>query len=332
MTRGRALRRALALALVAVTGAAGARRVHAQDGRALAEQDRAGTLLERGRLVAAESIYFAATRDRPRDPWARLNLGRHLLARGAGKVAAALFEEARMFGGDGHVVGPALVLAYERSGNWRSIAAMPNSPVTPAEQRRAEWLMSHTPASSGADSVTVPMQPAGDGEIGRVLIAIDGDPIVATIDPAVRGIVLDTAWARRSGVRVFPNSVSGRSANAVTGVGVAAAIGIGALVLTNVPVRFQPQPSLRAVRIGLDVLGDRTATFDVSGATVTLRRGLVDARKVPGARVPTLFTDDGLCVVLDGLMPLSDLRTRAMFDGRRWTLLGGKGEIAVGPR
>ena len=330
MTVGRARRCAFTMALAAaVTGAGHA---SAQDARARGEQDRAGALLERGRLVAAESIYFTATRDRPRDPWARLNLGRHVLARGAGKVAAALLEEARTFGGDVRVVAPELVLAYERTGNWRSIAAMPNSPLTPAEQRRAEWLMSHPPGSSGADSVTVPMPPADDGEVGRILITIDGDPVVATIDPTVRGVVFDTAWARRSGVRVFANSATGRAAPVGAGVGVATTIGIGALVLTNVPVRIAPQRSLRGVRIGLDALGDRAATFDATGATVTLRRAPVDARKIPGARVPTLFTDDGLCVVLDGLLPLSDLRTRAMFDGRTWTVLGVKGEIAVAPR
>jgi hypothetical protein len=325
-------RRALALAVCAAVVAV-APGAAAQDGRALAERDRAGALLERGRLVAAESIYFAATRDRPRDPWARLNLGRHLLARGAGKIAAALLEEARMFGGDPRLVAPDLVLAYERSNSWRSIAAIPNSPLTVAEQRRAEWLMSHAPASSGADSVTVPMQPGDDSEVGRVLIAIDGDPIVATIDPAVRGIVLDTGWARRSGVRVFATSATGRGgAASASGVAVATTIGFGALMLTNVPVRIAAQRSLRAVRIGLDVLGDRAATFDPTGASITLRRQPVDARVIPGARVPTLFTDDGLCVVLDGLLPLSDLRTRAMFDGRKWTVLGVKGEIAVAPR
>lgn len=321
----------LTLALVAAAGAP-MRPAAAQDARARDEEDRASVLLERGRLVAAESIYFAATRDRPRDPWARLNLGRHLLARGAGKVAAALLEEARMFGGEPRLVAPDLVRAYERSNNWRSIAALPNSPLTLAEQRRAEWLMAHAPGSSGADSVTIPMQPGDDGEIGRILIAIDGDPIVAAIDPTVRGIVLDTGWARRSGVRVYANSATGQGGGASTGVGVATTIAFGALTLTNVPVHFAAQRVVRGVRIGLDALGDRTATFDVTGATVTLRRGAVDARKVPGARVPTLFTADGLCVVLDGLLPISDLRTRAMFDGRKWTVLGGKGEVAVAPR
>ena len=318
--------------MLTVANAGSARRAVAQDGRALTEHDRAGALIERGRLVAAESIYFAATRDRPRDPWARVNLGRHLLARGAGKVAAALFEEARMFGGNVRVIAPDLVLAYERSGNWRSIAAMPNSPLTPGEQRRAEWLMTHAPGTSGADSVTVPMQPAGDTEIGRVLIAIDGDPIVAIIDPAVRGVVVDTAWGRRSGVRTFGNSAVGRTTGPASSVAVATTIGFGAMTLTNVPVTMHAQPTPRGVRIGLDVFGDRSATFDVTGATVTLRRDTGDARKVPGARVPTLYTEDGLCVVLDGLMPMSDLRTRAMFDGRRWTVIGVKGELAVGSR
>ena len=61
---------------------------------------RADTLLIAGRVFAAESLYYIAVRRGPRDPVARLALGRYLAQRGALKVGAVLMEEARFFGGD----------------------------------------------------------------------------------------------------------------------------------------------------------------------------------------------------------------------------------------
>ena len=61
---------------------------------------RADTLLIAGRIFAAESLYYIAVRRAPRDPVARLALGRYLAQRGALKVGAVLMEEARYFGGD----------------------------------------------------------------------------------------------------------------------------------------------------------------------------------------------------------------------------------------
>ena len=61
---------------------------------------RADTLLIAGRIFAAESLYYVAVRRGPRDPAARLALGRYLAQRGALKVGAVLMEEARYFGGD----------------------------------------------------------------------------------------------------------------------------------------------------------------------------------------------------------------------------------------
>ncbi|HEY9228130.1 MAG TPA: tetratricopeptide repeat protein, partial [Gemmatimonadaceae bacterium] len=59
----------------------------------------ADSLLRRGSLQRAESLYYAAVRVRPRDPNARLALGRFLAGRGASRVAVTLLEEAVQFGG-----------------------------------------------------------------------------------------------------------------------------------------------------------------------------------------------------------------------------------------
>ena len=113
---------------VVASAAAGPRA--APDARATNERDRADALIERGQLFAAESVYYAAVRTRPRDPWARLNLARHVMARGAAKVASALYEEARFFGADQRLFAAELAFAYERAGMWRALAAMPGSVIT----------------------------------------------------------------------------------------------------------------------------------------------------------------------------------------------------------
>ena len=61
---------------------------------------RADSLLRQGRVFAAEELYYTAVRKAPRDPVARLALGRYLAARGALRPGAVLMEEARFFGGD----------------------------------------------------------------------------------------------------------------------------------------------------------------------------------------------------------------------------------------
>src|SRR5437870_2911921 len=67
------------------------------------------SLLAAGRLVSAESAYYATARANPRDPIARAALGRFLAARGATRVGAVLLEEARQFGGDSAAIARALL-------------------------------------------------------------------------------------------------------------------------------------------------------------------------------------------------------------------------------
>ena len=101
---------------------------------------RADSLMNAGRVFAAESIFYYMVRRDPRNPAARLALGRYLAARGALKVGAVLMEEARYFGGDPATVANALVPVYEQLGDYASLAALPASPLDYAERRRAEWL------------------------------------------------------------------------------------------------------------------------------------------------------------------------------------------------
>ena len=302
----------------------------AQDVRATNERERADVLVERGQLFAAESVYYAAVRTRPKDPWARLNLARHVMARGAAKVASALYEEARFFGADPRLFAGELAFAYERAGMWRALAAMPGAPLPRGEMRRAEWMLAHVSATRGVDTVEVPWVPVRGDTITLAAIGatIGNDSAILVVDPVIRGVVVDTAWLRRPGVRIFGN---GSNLGAFAAVAVIDSVAIGGMLLTNVPARVAPLAQSRGVLVGMDWLGDRAATFDPARGRIALVRMPGDPRAVRGARVPTVFTRDGLCLVLDGLVPIAGTGATTVFGLRRWTVLGVRGEIALAP-
>ena len=86
---------------------------------------RADSLLRRGRVFAAETLYYYAVRQTPRDPGARLALGRYLAARGALRIGAVLMEEARFFGGDPKTVGTYLAPVDARLGDYKALSTLP---------------------------------------------------------------------------------------------------------------------------------------------------------------------------------------------------------------
>jgi hypothetical protein len=283
----------------------------AQERRAQAERELVDQLLMRGALVSAESVYYAAVRTRPRDPGARLNLGRHVLARGVGKVAAALLEEARFFGGDQAAILPELLAAYERAGMWRAIAAFPGTAIGAGDKARAEYLMARTSTGVGADTAVLRLENGGASSIGRIAVVIGGDTVRASLDPTVRGVLLDAASARRRGVRLFARDAGG---------------------FTNVAVRVVAPGDTSGARIGLDWFGNAQPTIDPERGTVTVLRAPGDPRAVKGARVPIVFTDDGWGIVVGGFAPLATFEGRSALAERKWTLISQRGEIAVLPR
>jgi hypothetical protein len=289
---------------------------------------RADSLLRRGRVFAAESLYYTAVRREPRDPAARLALGRYHAARGALRVGAVLMEEARFFGGDANTVARELAPVYARLGDYRALASLPGSPLSAADRSRTDWLKSNPPASAGPDSVTVPYLPADSQAVGSMRITVGDDTVDAVIDPAVRGLVLDSAWVHRKETRPFRTNGDAR-----VSVGVAQNVSIGALGLTNMPVQYASLGGAKRARIGLDVLGDLTATIDPAARTVTLRRGLARTpRSAPSAgdRIPTLALPTGLYAVGSGALdPLAGPSGRARLRGAAWTVSSRRGEIVV---
>jgi hypothetical protein len=304
----------------------------AQAQRALAARSvgRGEALLRAGRVADAESAFYLAASQAPRDPAARLALGRYLAARGALRVGAVLMEEARYFGADSAAVARELAPVYLRLADFAALASLPRTPLSAPERERAAWLRDHPSAVLGDDSVTVAFAGGGPIGIGTFRAVVGADTVMVAVDPGVSGWVLDPALARSAGVRLFGTGpvVAGRTVGA-------ADVRLGARGVTRVPVRFErtraapprgaPAP---LARVGLDALGAFAPTFDTGAGVLTLRRdGRV--RRGAGDRLAVLLASDGAYVPhVEGLVPLAragDVRPA----GRRWTFDRRRGEIVV---
>ena len=282
---------------------------------------RADSLLAAGRLDDAETLYYVATRNRPRDPVARAALGRFLAARGAPRVGAVLLEEARRFGGDSTRLASALVPIYTRAGDYAALVALRPDVLTGAERRRVRYLRDHPPLARLRDSIAMlSYRPEADGEgFGTVVVRIGRAEYPAKIDPRVSGIVLP-ATARRD-VRDFGQDGDRR-------LGVVRTLRIGGTVFSNVPASVGHAD--QAIRLGFDVLSPYSPTFDPAAGLVTLRR--VDRRSpVPlGVRYPVLFDATGMRLLLNGVWFQSSASTVAnLLATRRWMWDGRRGDIVL---
>lgn len=288
---------------------------------------RADNLLRVGRVFAAETLYYYAVRRAPRDPEARLALGRYLAARGALRVGAVLMEEARYFGADSRKVAAYLAPVYAQLGDFRALAGLPNTPLHNAERSRAEWLRENPPAIEGPDSVSIHWIPADSGALGTIALRVGHEVVQATIDPRAHGLVLDTAWMRRRETKVFASKFDNDVRNAA---GVALEIGFGDLTAHRVLASFAPQRSPWHAVIGLDVLTPLAPTIDAAARRILLRkRGRVDD-EMPGERVQTLVLGSGLWLVWEQTMvPLASADARRLLGDGAWTLDWRRGELVA---
>ena len=287
---------------------------------------RADTLLIAGRIFAAESLYYIAVRRGPRDPVARLALGRYLAQRGALKVGAVLMEEARYFGGDPVRIAVELAPVYERLGEYNHLAALPASAVSYGERMRAEFLRDNRPGIAGPDSASIDYVVNDSQLLGRVMLMIGTDTVMATIDARTEGLVLDTAWARRKELRRFgARTVAPRDVDAVT-----PAVALGPFTFTNVPTHFAVLHGAAKATIGLDLIGQLAPSFDPRRGKVELRAGGRLPSSFPGLRIATLTNDRGVYVVKgETIFPLGHPDVQRYFRNSRWTLNPKRGEVVV---
>jgi hypothetical protein len=317
-----------AFAALALSGALAARPLEAQNERIVA---RADTLLIAGRIFAAESLYYIAVRRSPRDPVARLALGRYLAQRGALKVGAVLMEEARYFGGDPARIALELAPVYQRLGEYNHLAALPSSAVPYGERMRAEYLRDNRPGIAGPDSAAVDYTVNDSQLLGRVRLLIGADTVMATIDARVAGLVLDTSWAKRKELRRFGSrTTTARDANAVAPIVV-----LGPYTFTNVPTHFAVVTGAGRATIGLDLIGQLAPSFDPRAGKVMLRASGRLPKTFPGLRIATITNDRGVYVVKgETIFPLGHPDVQRYFRNSRWTLNPRRGEVlidSVGP-
>ena len=312
-----------ALAALALAGSLAARPLAAQNDALVA---RADTLLIAGRIFAAESLYYVAVRRGPRDPVARLALGRYLAQRGALKVGAVLMEEARYFGGDPVRIAVELAPVYGRLGEYNHLAALPASAVPYGERMRAEYLRDNRPGIAGPDSAMVDYQVNDSQLLGRVMLLIGADTVVATIDARTEGLVLDTAWARRKDLLRFgARKLATRDIDAVT-----PSVALGPYTFSNVPTRFAVMRGANKATIGVDLIGQLAPSFDPRRGKVMLRAGGRLPSTFPGLRIATLTNVRGVYVVKgETIFPLGHPDVQRYFRNSRWTLNPKRGEVLV---
>lgn len=287
---------------------------------------RADSLLRSGRVFAAETLYYQAAREKPRDPVARLALGRYLAARGALKVGAVLMEEARYFGGDRTVVAAQLAPIYARMGDWRALASLPATPLEYPARARAEALREAPSEAAGPDSALVSYRPATEGTLGAVTLVIGTDTVEAIIDAAAHELVLDTSWVAGRGLHVFKSQYESDPA---TFTALAPWIALGEVTLTQVPARFEALEGATP-RIGLAVLARFTPTFDPDARTILLRLKPPAPGTLPGERHPTLTYPAGVWLIeRDGVRSLTSDAGRELLNGSAWTLDAKRGEVVI---
>ena len=291
---------------------------------------RADSLLNAGALQRAESIYYAGVQARPRDPAARLALGKYLVSRGAPRVGMTLFEEALQFGGDASTVNAELAPLYLSLGEYHKLSALKSSPLSVPERQRAQWLVARSTKLLAPDSTAaVAYHKATDGaSLGRVAIRINGRSIDATVSARDHGIIIADTAAVVKRLRAF-RQAGARASGAIPAV--ADSVGLGQFSLADYPVSIQPLPDKKQAVIGLDVIARFAPTFDPAAERLTLQVSGTVAQKPSGAdELPTLFTRDDLRVLrAGGWISVDQPPLSRMLSSRRWTFDARRGHLTI---
>ena len=292
----------------------------------------ADSLLDIGALARAESEYYTAVRVRPRDPIARWALGRFLVARGAPRVGATLFEEALQFGGEPSIVIADLAPVYLALGMYHELAALPSSSLPAGERERARWLDTHPTRLVSPDSiVTVSYKAGRSGDIGRVTIQLNGRPVEATISPRVQGLIVSDTSAVARKLRRF-DANGGQPASRVSSAPAAAdSISIGGITYRNFPIAIRSLENRGQAIVGFDVLGRFAPSFDPRAGRITLRvGGAVAAPPKNADTFATLLTPSDLRILQSsGWVSVGNAQMLRTLADHRWTFDTRRGQIVV---
>jgi hypothetical protein len=285
--------------------------------------------LSRGNVSRAESLYYAASDARPRDPVARAALGRYLAARGAVPVAAVLLEEARTFGGDANRLDHDLALLYEQMNDFASLARLPASAIRAPARARAAWLVAAGTGTRMADVTAVRYAPtSGTTTLGQLAVHVNGEVRSATLDPDESRVLIDTRATTVRGLKTFP----GDDGHPGETLAVADSVSIGEITLTNVPVTIASLPHDGTVVIGMGFLARYAPTLDAMRASITLRATGTVVRDASALRVPLLFTAQGPRALVGARWSsLAAAALRTVQGNRAITIDARRGELVIGP-
>jgi hypothetical protein len=302
-------------------------------GRLAAQSPRlvaADSLLQQGLVEQAETMYYAAARAAPRDPNARLGLGRYLIERGATRVGAVLVEEAVQFGLDPATAAPVLARAYATLGDYASLSRLSPAFVGASTIARARWLIDHPTREAAPDSVIVVdfrERMAGD-TIGTLPVRINGRNFTAVVSARAHEITLGNDIANATRARRFETAVdSGRALR----LAIVDSIDFGKLSVRNLPTRIDASGAERGVLIGLDALMRFAPTFDGGASRLTLHSsGSVGATTTQHTDLATLLVDNELLVATSGgWASIAVPNVSRLLRGRRWTIDSKHGRIVV---
>jgi len=290
----------------------------------------ADSLLQHGLVEQAETMYYAAVRAAPRNPEARLRLGRYLIGRGATRVGAVLVEEAVQFGLDPAIAAPVLATAYEYLGDFQSLARLSPAFVGASVVARARWLVDHPARVAATDSLT-PVEfreRMSRDTIGTLPVRINGRGYTAVISARARGITLGNDVANATHARRFDTAVdTGRAIR----LAVVDSIDLGRLAVRNSPVRVDVSGGERGVVIGLDALMRFAPTFDSAAGKLALHAGgSPGARPTQATDITTLLIDgERFAATAGGWASIAVPNVAQLLRGHRWTIDTRRGRIVV---
>jgi hypothetical protein len=218
--------------------------------------------LNTGDLARAESLYYAATRARPRDPLSREALGRYVGMRGATRVAVVLLEEARLFGADPSRIAIELAPLYSSLGDWRALLTLQSSPLSASERTRAAWLSEH-PATSRADTASTAIVGSVRGDtLGRIPIRVGSRTAMAVVLAQDVGLTIGVRLAGGV-VHLFGGDSSVATIDQMSA---------GSAHLGNIRVNVGGPPA--GASVGLSELAPLVPTFDYAKNRLTFNRPL----------------------------------------------------------
>lgn len=311
------------LVLVALATSASAQRVNRV----------ADSLVRRGALERAESLYYADARARPRDPQARFALGQFLAGRGAARIGATLLDEAKQFGGPKAQIDSALSRIYFDLGEYAAVAAL-RSEMSVERRRFIDWLVTHPSRVSAPDSgvLVAFARTSFDGYLGAVRLRVNGYPVVAQVWPrAACGLRIADTSAAVSKLHTFSKSVLDTTDGALA---VADSVGFGRMTITNLPLTAMKMREGVQATICLGTLMKYAPTFDPKANLMTLHLGGTVPRARPSSvSLPFFMSGDGIFSVSQAgaLMPLVLPQMAAMLRDRRWTIDTRRGVVVLEP-